>query len=214
MPDDISELEAEVALLRSEQPARQPEPLLRRMLKTRRWRRYGLSGPLVVVVLLVVLFFASLVFLLLPTPPAPPRVRPLAHPRAAIGQPGGLLPDLALLVGSTEAIRLRSLRPAVVVLLPGGCDCTALVSDVITSTSPSRLQVVLVGQGADPLLPRTAPTNRAHAGTDSGGRLASAFQLAGQPIAIFVRSDGTVSRVLRGAGPGAEIHEEVAGLAG
>lgn len=214
VPDDISELDPEVALLRSETPAQPTPGLLRRLVQTRRWQRYGVSGPLVVIVLLAVAFVASLVFLLLPSTPRPPQVRPLANPRVGPGRPGGLLPDLALPVGVTDAVRLRNLRPAVIVLLPAGCDCTTLVSDVITSTSTSRLQVLLVGQVTDPVLARTTPTNRVRAGTDSGGRLASTYGLAGQPVAVFVRSDGTVSRVLRGAGPGAELHAEIAGLAG
>lgn len=214
VPDDISGLEADIALLHSEQPARQPVPPLRRLLQTRRWQQYGLSGPLVVIVLLVVLFFASLVFLLLPSGPRPPQVRPLAQPRFAPGQTDGLLPDLALPSGETEALRLRNFRPAVVLLLPGGCNCTGLVSDAISSTSALRLQVLLVGEGADPFLPGNSPTKRAHTGSDPGGRLAATYHLTGRPIAIFVRSDGTVARVLPGATPGTQLHDEVAGLAG
>ncbi len=213
MPDDISELEADVAQLRIERTPAPAVGRLRRALQTRRWHRYGLSGPLVVVTLLVVLFFASLVFLLLPSPPQSPRVRPLAGPRVPAGQAGGLLPDLALPVGNTGAIRLRNLRPAVIVLLPVGCRCGALVSDVISSTSASRLPVLLVGESADPPLPRNPPA-RTRAATDGGGRLGAAYGLAGTPVAIFVRSDGTVSRVLPDAVPGAAVHDEVAGLAG
>ncbi len=215
VPDDISELEAEVTALRRERAqAAPPRSLLRGIVETRRWRRYGLSGPLLVIVLMVVLLFASLVFLLLPASPRSPRVRPLAHPRAPVGQPGALLPDLALTAGMTGAIRLRNVRPAVVLLLPGSCRCGPLVADVLDSTSSPRLPVLLVGEGTDPVLPSTAPTSRVHSGTDPAGRMATTFGLADRPIAVFVRSDGTVSRILRDATAGAELHDELAALAG
>lgn len=213
VPDDISELDSEVEQLRQELVAPR-RPRLQRMFETRRWQRYGLSGPLILVVLLVVLFFASLVFLLVPVPPHSPDPRPLAHPRLAPGVVDALLPDLALPVGATSSVRLRTLRPAVIVLLPASCDCSALVEDVIGSTSASRLQVLFVGDRGDPRLPRTAPVERVRTATDSGGRLAAAYHAARVPIALFVRADGTVTRILRDAKAGADVHQEVEALAG
>jgi hypothetical protein len=213
VPDDISELDSDVEQLRSELAA-QRRTRLQRLLETRRWQQYGLSGPLIVVVLLVVLFFASLVFLLVPVPPRSPEPQPLARSALGPGTAGALLPDLALPVGAASAVRLRTMRPAVVLLLPARCDCRPLVDDVIKSTSAARLQVLFVGTRSDPSLPDTAPIDRVRAATDTDGRLATIYQTPNGPTALFVRADGTVTRVLRNAKAGADIHQEVDALAG
>ncbi len=213
VPDDISELDSEIEQLRRELdvPGR---PHLQRIFRTRRWQQYGLSGPLVLVVLLVVLFFASLVFLLVPVPPRAAESRPLAHPTASPGTVGALLPDLALPVGTSGAVRLRNLRPAVVVLVPTGCHCQKLVDDVIASTSAARLQVLFVGTNGDPRLPSTAPVQRVRAATDAEDRLSLIYAAASGPTAVFVRADGTVTRILHDVTPGADIHQEIDALAG
>jgi len=213
VPDDISELDSEIEQLRRELTAPR-RPRLQRMLETRRWQRYGLSGPLILVVLLVVLFFASLVFLLVPVGPRSPEPRPLAHPAHFPGVVGALLPDLALPVGASGAVRLRTLRPVVVVLVPDGCTCKGLVDDVISSTSTSRLQVLLVGSKADPRLPSSAPVQRVRAAADPTGRLATVYEAGAGPTVLFVRADGTVTRILRDAEPGRDVHQEIEALAG
>ncbi len=211
VPDDISELDSEIEQLRRELvvPRR---PRLQRMFETRRWQQYGLSGPLILVVLLVVLFFASLVFLLVPVAPRSPEPQPLAHPAVEPGVVGALLPDLALPMGASGAVRLRTLRPAIVALVPPGCRCQALVDDIISSTSASRLQVLFVGN-TDPRLPSTAPVQRVRAATDSADRLSLVYAAGPGPTAVFVRADGTVTRILRNAKPGADIHQEIDALA-
>lgn len=213
VPDDISELDSEAEQIRREMAAPR-RPLLQRVFETRRWQQYGLSGPLILVVLLVVLFFASLVFLLVPVTPHSPEAAPLAHPAVGPGVVGGLLPDLALPVGASGALRVRMLRPGVIVLVPPDCDCRALVDDLISSTSTSRLQVLFVGQDSDPRLPSTAPPQRVRAAVDPQAVLASTYAADTGPTAVFVRADGTVSRILRNAEPGADIHQEVDALAG
>lgn len=62
------------------EPAPRLPPVLRRLLLTRRWYRYGLSGPLVVVVLVMVAGVASLAVFLAPRLPPGPPARALASP--------------------------------------------------------------------------------------------------------------------------------------
>ncbi|MDQ6875475.1 MAG: hypothetical protein M3042_10505 [Actinomycetota bacterium] len=225
VPDDISELEPEIELLRREFPTAATAGRWRRLLETKRWQRTGLSGPLVTAILLVVLAFASLIFLLRPTGPGLAQARPLAHPTALPGAAGALLPDVALPVGPNDAVRLRNLRPAVLVIAPAACDCARLIDDVVRRTRSAGLQVLVIGVGADPTLPRNAPRDRVHAARDTGGLLASSYGAragtgsdsgagaVAEPTAIFVRSDGVVSRVLYPATPGAAVHTEIDGLA-
>lgn len=211
-PDDISELDDEIRELRAESHGTYHRPPGRRQ-RARAWRRHESSGLLLLAVLVVALFFASLGVFLHPAAPQPPAQRPLAHPTAAPGTAEALLPDLALASGPTNSVRLRNVRPAVVVVLPADCDCDRLVAEVITSTAASRLKVLVVGQTRDPALPSTAPRSRVSAGTDTSGRLAATYQAGPEPLVVFVRSDGTVSRVMHSAKPGAELDQEVAGLA-
>ncbi len=213
VPDDISELDAEIESLRRDRRGPGWRRRLLRVLETRRWQRYGMSGPLVVVVLLVVLFFASLVFALLPATPTVARSRPLAHPSAVPGTVGALLPDLALPVAADNAVRLRNLRPAVLIFVPARCDCAALIADVINTTGPTRLKVLLIGEGSDPRVPSTAPPGRVHGATDTEGRLAALYHLSAGPTVVFVRSDGVVTRVMGDAASGGDLRDELNALA-
>jgi hypothetical protein len=213
VPDDISELEPEVEAVRRELPPRSRRARLLRIFQTRRFRRYGLSGPLVVAVLLVVLFFASLVFLLLPSAPPSPEAVPLSGSTARPGVPGALVPDVALPVGATGAVRLRNVRPAVLVVVPGGCDCLRLIEDVISSTRAVRLRVLFIGEGREPALPSLAPPARVNAAVDTDGRVAAVYHAAEEPTAIFVQGNGEVTRVIHNVAPGRELHDEVTGIA-
>lgn len=213
VPDDLSELEDESLALRAELHGTPREHGLRRLFGARPRLRYEPSGLLVLVVLVIALFFASLGVFLQPSAPRTPAARALAHPTALPGAAEALLPDLAVTVGRTTALRLRNVRPAVLVVLPAECACGSLVDDVITGTAASRLKVLVIGPSSDPALPSTVPRSRVTAGTDSGGRLAATYQAGSDPLVLFVRSDGTVSRVLHDAKPGAVLHQEIAGLA-
>lgn len=212
-PDDLSELEEETRAVRAELHGTNRRTGLARLFGTRRRRRFEPSGFLVLVTVIVALFLASLGMFLQPTAPHAPASRPLANPSARPGAADALLPDMALTAGRTHAIRLRNVRPAVLVVVPAGCACDPLVSDVIDSTSASRLKVLLIGPGGDPALPAAVPRSRVSAATDAGGRLAATYDSGLLPLVLFVRSDGTVSRVMHDARPGAELHQEVAALA-
>lgn len=213
VPDDPSELDEESRAVRTQLYGAPHRSGVRGRSASRRWWRHEPSGLLVLVVLVVTLFIASLGVFVQPGPPKAPAPRPLAQPTAVPGAAGALVPDLALAAGRSGSIRLRNVRPAVLVVVPTPCDCAALVTDVITSTAASRLKVLIVGQQGDPELPNTAPRSRVSSGTDTGGRLAAAYRAGSTPLVLFVRSDGTVSRVMRDARPGAELHQEVAWLA-
>lgn len=213
VPDDISELDEESRALRAELDGSRDRSGLRWLFGARPRRRFEPSALLILVVLVVALFIASLGVFLQPAAPRAPAALPLAHPTALPGEAEALLPDLAVTVGGTRALRLRNVRPAVLVVLPAQCVCGPLIDDVITGTAPSRLKVLVIGPSSDPALPSTVPRSRVTAGTDSGGRLAAMYQAGSKPLVLFVRSDGSVSRVLQDARPGNELHQEIAGLA-
>ena len=142
-PDDISELDQESRAVRAELHGRVRYGRLSSLFWGR--RRYEPSGLVLLVVLVVALFFASLGVFLQPSAPQSPASRPLAHPTATPGAAEALLPDLALATGRTDSVRLRNVRPAVLIVLPAACDCTALITDVIAGTVASRRRCSLSG---------------------------------------------------------------------
>jgi len=195
VPDDPRDLEADAEALRAERSTPSSPPAWQRVLMTRRWRRSGLSGPVVVLALFVVAAFASLVVAVLPSVPRPVPAAPLASPLTPPGRAGGLLPDLQLPgVGGDQP--LRSIRPGVVLLVPDGCECRQVVADLVVATRDARLQVLVVGRTTHPVLPETAPRTRVGATMDDG-RLSAALSPApgDAPTAVLVRPDGVIARV-------------------
>lgn len=213
VPDDASALAEESRAVRRQLYGASRRGGVRGLFWTRRWWRREPSGLVVLVVLVVALFIASLGMFWQPAAPKAPAPRPLAQSTAIPGTADALLPDLAVTTGRTGSVRLRTMRPAVLVVLPAACACSRLVDEVIRSTAASRLKVLVIGQTGDPPVPSTAPRSRVTSGTDAGGRLAATYQAGPAALLLFVRSDGTVSRVMRDAEPGAEVRQEVAGLA-
>lgn len=211
VPDDARALEADAeavraerraAAQRAEHGAAAPPPRWRRLLETRRWHRYGLSGPVVVLALLVVAAFASLVVTVLPSAPRAVRQAPLATTTAPPGRAGGLVPDLLLPAPGGGELSLREVRPGVVLLVPDACGCDHLVADLVVATRDARLQVLVVGRTSPPALPDTAPRTRVSATLDQGRLAAALAPAAGAtsetaaPTALLVRADGVIARVV------------------
>jgi len=72
VPDDARELAAEAEALRRERRAAARRDRLGRLLLTRRWQRFGVSGPLVALTLVIVAAFGSLLVIFLPSRPDQP----------------------------------------------------------------------------------------------------------------------------------------------
>lgn len=138
IPDDIRELDADVAAYR-----RELRHARRRRLLTRRR-----TGPLLGLVIATMLAGLIALMLTVMAPQAvdePIAAAPLAHPTAADGTLHGLLPD-AELVGPGGQVDSRSatLRPAVFALVPAGCDCRALLDGLAGQAFSERLPLAVV----------------------------------------------------------------------
>jgi hypothetical protein len=195
VPDDARELDAEARALRREWRARQRRTWLGRLFLTRRWRRYGLSGPIVIVVLMIVASTASLMLLFQPRRNAA-RPVPIATGVRDTGMRGDLMPDLLLRRSDSARVRLRNFRPALVAVMPEACDCESLLQTYGIAVQRSGLRLVLVGRQVPDLPPSLAGTFTVRA-RDSSGRLVDIYRPAnGEPAMVFVRGDGVVSNVL------------------
>jgi hypothetical protein len=160
-----------------------------------------LVGPVVAMTLLVI---AGLVALLPATGPGPARRAPtparLATPALPPGSVGGLLPDVSL-ESPTGTIAARSLRPAVLMLVPDGCACPALVNDLVGqvqeypglpaalvgSADPATRRLAVQRDGGDGRLPALVDRTTALARAYHGGPPGTA------PTVLFVAPDGILT---------------------
>ena len=206
VPDDPSELELDIRAWHRDRVASARRARFDRLVRTRRWRRYGMSGPLTVGVLALVAVFGGLLALLVPTGARDRAARRPLDPAAPspAGTIGGLLADRPVQI--TGVLRpARDLRPAVLVLLPARCGCAGLVDELSGQAAEFGLRLVLVAPaGSDPELPRLVSSARhgpVVAAYDEDGRLGRDYAARG-PTLILVRDDGRVTGVEREARAG------------
>ncbi len=217
IPDDLAELADEAAEIRAELAASQQLPRMGRLIRAEPHGPRRLTGPLVVLGLVLVTAFASLLVLVLPTPSVPPTDRaPLATPAVAAGQVGGLVPLVGLSGPNGSLLRLRDLRPAVLLLTPAGCArCAAVGAALTVAARDSRVTVVLVADAGRPNpLPAEATGDRAVSLADPQGvlfRAVTARSPAG-PTAVLVRADGVITRVVPDITDVATLRGELAAL--
>jgi hypothetical protein len=203
IPDDARELDHDLEIWRREERWRHRRERLATLFQTRRWRRYGMSGPLVVTILLVVALFGSLLALLGPRT-LPLVSRPIAAPvgqaTAPPGKIGGLLPDVTLTTASGD-VSARDLRPSVLVLVPPGCACGEKVAALVGQANEYRLPVYLVGAPAQAgqldnlatISGRGVPV----VVTDPAGGLAVTYSTStSHPTLVLVHSDAVVTSVI------------------
>ncbi|HSP37400.1 MAG TPA: hypothetical protein VLR26_06580 [Frankiaceae bacterium] len=221
VPDDLRDLEDEVRAIQAElgiDPAL-VDPLTGRRARFAAWlrRRAGrnrpaspaspglgrslLVGPVVAMTLLVI---AGFVALLPSTGTAPTRAAPAPAPLAAPTQPpgtvGGLLPDVGL-ESATGVVPARSLRPAVVMLVPSGCNCPTLVHDLVGQVEEyPGISSALVGSGdpgvAELAVQRDGGNGRLPALVDRTGALARTYHggpPGSVPTVLVVAADGTLT---------------------
>lgn len=180
-------------------------PGWRGLIFTRRWRRSGLSGPLVALILMLVTSVASLMVLVLPSAPRRPERAPLATTSVPAGQLGGLLPDVRLPDDRGRSVAVREVRPAVLLLMPADCHCDQVAADLVRVSRDALVAVELVGAERTPRLPANAPRPRITSLVDTKGLLTRAVTppamtgpVAAQtdPTAVLVRTNGVITRVL------------------
>ncbi len=207
VPDDASALADEAAAVRAE--------LRRRRRQARRsWRtppvpgrtgQTGIRAPMLIMTVAVLVTLASLFTAALPG------LRPPVVQRTAAASPGRELPALDLVAADGRAVALRSLLPAVI-LLVDGCRCDDLTTATV-GAAPAGITVVAVtaragGSAAPadrgpatapaaPAAPPPGPTVTVRRLTDPAGGLRTAFALPepdGSASALLVGRDGTIVR--------------------
>ena len=133
-----------------------------------------------------------------------------AGPAPGIGQVGGPLPDKTLVVAG-QSTRLRSLPPAVLALIPAGCQCAAALRQLVRQAAAARVVLYFVGprKAAGQLrrLATQAGQRPAQVALDTHNVLGTTYQPAGL-TAILVPADGKVARVESRLRPGLTLTPE------
>lgn len=205
IPDDASELAADERALARERRVQARKDRLRGIFLTRHWKKYGMSGPLVVAILAALTLIPLLVLVLPQAGQTPARPVPLAHPTAEAGEIGGLLPDLTVERANGSEVALRTFRPAVIVLLPATCECDPVLQAISVAAAEHGVRLVLLG-AATPSVPSLGgeePVAAADPAQLLRTTYAAESDLGGldpdDALAVLVRDDGVVSRALPAA---------------
>jgi hypothetical protein len=210
IPDDIRELEPDIRLYYRELAHRQHVAALRRIFFTRRWERFGLSGPVVVCVLCIVALFGSLASVLVPRSTGRPEKTPMAAPSIPVAARGGLLPDTKVsLYGDVQEIRDR--RPNVIALVPADCQDCADILDIVyaqAKTEGLRFDIIGAPEREQELraVDRATGNGAADVLLDDGDLLAKAYGPEVLTI-LVVAPDGVVVDILREPKQGDGIEE-------
>ena len=224
VPDDPRELAAEAETVRAElwaeaNAGQQPGFVARRRLRS------GLSGPLVGLVLMLIAAVGSLTIVALPYAPSRPVRAPLTTTTVADGQRDGLLPDIRLPDDNGRAVTLRDIRPAVLLLMPAGCQCDGVAASLVGVSADAQIPVGLVGAAQAPARPSASSRDRVIVLTDPAGGLSGAIT-AGRtaaarmgpiaaptgPTAVLVRSDGLIAAIVPDLRDAAQIRADLAAL--
>ncbi|MDG4804326.1 hypothetical protein [Micromonospora sp. WMMD980] len=206
VPDDASALADE---------ARQVRRDLRRDHRHTHHRpaRVRLGLPVLVLLVSMLITLAGLAAV---TWPRPHRsgTAPTVLPRSTTAAPAavGPLPALDLVGADDTPVPLRSLLPAMIILVDA-CACAGEVGTAAT-TAPAGVTVVTVTEGRT-AGPATATGVRPLG--DPAGGLRSYLHLAAQPgtaVALLVDRQGTLVRVVPELGPASDYRDDLVRLAG
>jgi hypothetical protein len=193
VPDDISELDAEVRALRRERRA------ARRRQKVRRLTGSGrTTGPLLMVAVLLVAGVTGLLVLFQPRRTAG-TVTPLSDSAQGADQ---RLPDVLVRLVDGTSRRVREFRPAVLALAPIGCRCDAELRDAGLAAQKRGIPFLLVDRTLPPLPPGLADPTAIRL-VEPTGEIATKYsaekderRVPGGPVLVLVGSGGQVTRVL------------------
>ena len=212
IPDDLRELADEVVQVQAELAVTPSKASLRSW----RWQRSGLSGPLLALILFLVAAIGSLMVVVLPKPSRPPRREPLASSTVAVGVAGGLVPAISLAGDGSPSTSLRLFRPAVLLLSPVTClTCAAVRNQLVIAADETQLTVVWITESKEAVtIPAGSRKGQLVSLADPAGttRLAVPGASATGPTAVLVRSDGRIGQIVPNVANPSQLRPELAAL--
>lgn len=192
IPDDLSELDAEVRALRRERRVQRRRQRLRRLAGPGRT-----TAPLMLVAVLLIAGVAGLLVLFQP--------RRTASDLSTLGSAqtsDRLLPDVIVRLVDGTTRRVRDFRPGVFALTPIGCECDAALRDADSTAHRHNVNFYLVDRTLPPL-PSGVTDEDVTRLVEPSGSIATLFhaengghRVPGGPVLVLVGGNGTVARVL------------------
>jgi hypothetical protein len=197
IPDDLSELDAEVRALRRERRVQRRRQRLRGLAASRRT-----GAPLLLVALLLIAGVAGLLVMFQPR-----RTTGSVTTLDAAQATDRRLPDTVVTLVDGTTRRIRQYAPAVFALAPTGCGCDAQLLAAGTASHRHNLAFFLVDRKL-PLLPRGLTDTSAVRLAEPTGAVAERYnaekdgrRVTGGPVLVLVGPSGDVVRVLPAASP-------------
>jgi hypothetical protein len=198
IPDDLSELDAEVRALRRERRTQRRRARLRRLTGSGRT-----GGPLLMVALLLIAGVAGLLVMFQPRR-TPGNVTPLGAAQATDRR----LPDAPVRLVDGTTRRIRDFHPAVLALAPIGCRCDAELTAAGTAAHRHNVTLYLVDRVLPPLPPGLSDATTVQL-VEPTGVVAERYsaeragkRIDGGPVLVLVGGGGQVVQVLPEASPG------------
>src|ERR1019366_3155874 len=209
IPDDARELDRDVQAYHRELRAQ------RRRMRARRLRgpltRDGMVLPLLASCLVLALISGTLLTLFstgqADVPGLPNRVSARPATTADITTPGT--------AAAGTGTQLRSLPPAVLALVPSGCQCAPALRALVAQAATAHVPLYFVGTGADmtPLTRLAAIAGQpvTYLAQDVRNVLGTTYRTY-RPLgltAILVQADGSVAHVAPGLRPGLQLTSQI-----
>ncbi|HSV67813.1 MAG TPA: hypothetical protein VLJ59_18175 [Mycobacteriales bacterium] len=215
VPDDARELDADARALARERRAASRRGWLRGLTRISRWHQYPLSWAIGLAAVVAAVLVAVLLAAFRPTSRATPRAQPLSSdPAHPVGSAGGLLPDLLVSRDGGGNTALRDYRPAVIVLVPAGCDCAGALRATARVADKHHVYAVAIGHDL-PVLPADLAHGSVVRAVDPAGGLFTQYHVAGsRPLLLLVTDQGRLNQVLTDSPPATTLDTEVASLTG
>jgi hypothetical protein len=200
VPDDLSELQADVEAYHRERRSAVRRRRLARITATRAWQRLALPAAVVFGSLAVAGAVLAILTLGHPKRVAGLPAAPITTaPAAAPGQVDGLVPDVSLRTHN-GAVSARDLRPALVALVPLRCNCTSLLEALAGQADEVAVPLVVVapaGQDAEvDALVGTLHRGDVRPAFDLAAEMRSTYAATGVTV-LGLRADATVSFIER-----------------
>lgn len=218
VPDDASALEGDRQAWLAEMRAARRRARARRLIFTRRWERFGLSGPIVTLCLLATALVGAVAVVFIPGLPTRSTPADLAlvgampipstiDPSPPVVEPSGprlrhVLPAVVLQTRKAQ-VAATALRPALIAVLPAECDCDAVLGTLVAEARAFQLQAWIIGVGSRQgqrgrleALDAAIGPGEASWAADSTGGLSRAVAAHGLTL-VLVRDDGVVTAIRR-----------------
>jgi hypothetical protein len=215
IPDDLSELDEETAIVRRELRHAQRVARLRMLPVLRRFPARGLSGTLVVLSLFSIALLGTLLMAFPPGRNSPQlTARPLASPTEKVGTRGGLVPTADLVDATGRETPSRVVRPAVLAKVPPGCQCADPLRRVAAQAHEFGLSTYFFQDKPNPTsglsLSKLSDQTGLTGFVDPSGHLTAFGPAAGKLTLWLVSANGRLARAPFVYTPGQRLEQQLA----